>query len=170
MSVLKKGYKYLFTALEWFAMICMVIMVIVVFIEVILRYLFGTGFKWSQEIPTLMMVWFGFIGIAIGVIEKIHISIEFFTMKLPKKITQTMDRANYLIIAIFGGYMIHYGIQIMRLTSKTTLPATKWPSAVLYLILPLSGVLILINGILIAVGLDRKFMDFLISDDSLREE
>ena len=55
MSALRKGFRFLFQALEWFAMICMVILTIIVFIDVILRYIFKQGFPWTQEVATLML-------------------------------------------------------------------------------------------------------------------
>ena len=83
MGVIRKAFLLLFKALEWFAMICMVVLTAIVFTDVILRYIFKQGFSWTQEVSTLMMVWFSLVGMAIGVLEKIHISIEMFTSRLP---------------------------------------------------------------------------------------
>lgn len=70
MNFLRKACRVLFRALEWFAMICMVVLTVIVFTDVILRYIFKQGFSWTQEIATLMLVWFSLIGMAIGVLEK----------------------------------------------------------------------------------------------------
>lgn len=158
MNTIRKILIGFFKLLEFFALLCMIIMILVVFIEVIKRYLFGTGYNWSQEISTLLMVWFGFAGIAIGVIEKIHMSIELFTMKLPKKIIKLLERINAILISIFGCFMIYYGLIIMNITKTSTLPATKWPSAVLYFILPFSGTLVFINGVLLIFNKAEKFI------------
>ena len=86
MRILQKASRFLFKALEWFAIICMVVLTVIVFTDVILRYIFKQGFPWTQEVATLMLVWFSLIGMAIGVLERIHISIEMFTSKLPAKV------------------------------------------------------------------------------------
>ena len=156
MDVLRKTCRILFKALEWFAIICMVILTIIVFIDVILRYIFKQGFSWTQEVATLMLVWFSLIGMAIGVLEKIHIGIEMFTARLPKKAISVLESVNHILIAVFGGAMIYYGLTIMNMTKLSTMPATKMPSAVLYIILPLSGVLVVVNAILVAAKHDRK--------------
>ena len=156
MSALRKGFRFLFQALEWFAMICMVILTIIVFIDVILRYIFKQGFPWTQEVATLMLVWFSFIGMAIGVLEKIHISIEMFTSKLPEKAIAVLESVDHVLMAVFGGLMIYYGAVIMNMTKLSTMPATKLPSAVLYIILPLSGILVLLNAVLVAIRQDKK--------------
>ena len=66
MSTLRKACRCLLKALERFAMICMVCLTVIVFTDVILRYIFKRGFAWTQEIATLMLVWFSLIGMAIG--------------------------------------------------------------------------------------------------------
>ena len=150
MAFLRKAFRGLFKALEWFAMICMVVLTVVVFCDVVLRYIFKQGFSWTQEIATLMLVWFSLIGMAIGVLEKIHISIEMFTSHLPEKVISIIESIDHVLIAVFGGVMLYYGIVIMQMTKSSTLPATKMPSAVLYVILPISGLLILLNALLVA--------------------
>ena len=156
MNYLRKLCRIVFKALEWFAIICMVVLTCIVFADVILRYIFKQGFAWTQEIATLMLVWFSLIGMAIGVLEKIHISIEMFTAKLPAKAISVLDSINHLLIAVFGGLMIYFGTLIMNMTKMSTMPATKMPSAVLYVILPLSGILVLLNSVLVAAKQDTK--------------
>ncbi|MBR1690520.1 MAG: TRAP transporter small permease [Oscillibacter sp.] len=159
MELLRKGSRLLFKALEWFAMLCMVAMTIIVFIDVILRYIFRQGFPWTQEVATLMLVWFSLIGMAIGVLEKIHISIEMFTAKLPSKAIRVLESIDHILIAVFGGTMVYFGLVIMNATRLSTMPATKLPSAVLYVILPLSGLLVLLNAILVAAGQSGKISE-----------
>jgi TRAP-type C4-dicarboxylate transport system permease small subunit len=158
MAFLKKLFFLFFRALENLATFFMVIMVLVVFFNVLQRNFLKSSLKWSDEISTLMMVWFGFLGIAIGILERIHISIEVFTMKFPKKAIDIITRAGYILIAIFGFLMVRYGIQIMSVTKNSTMPATQWPSSVLYVMLPLSGVLVIINSILVVFNLDKAVL------------
>ena len=66
---------------------------------------------------------------------------------------------DHILIAVFGGAMVYYGLLIMNMTKLSTLPATKMPSSVLYVILPLSGLLVLINAILVAANQDKKIFD-----------
>lgn len=159
MNFLRKACRVLFKALEWFAMICMVVLTVIVFTDVILRYIFKQGFSWTQEIATLMLVWFSLIGMAIGVLEKIHISIEMFTAKLSAKAISVLESFDHILIAVFGSLMVYFGLMIMNMTKLSTMPATKMPSSVLYVILPLSGLLILLNAILVAAKQDTQIAD-----------
>ena len=152
MRILQKASRFLFKALEWFAIICMVALTVIVFTDVILRYIFKQGFPWTQEVATLMLVWFSLIGMAIGVLEM-------FTSKLPAKVIRVLESIDHILIAVFGGAMVYYGLLIMNMTKMSTLPATKMPSSVLYVILPLSGLLVLLNAILVAAGQDKKIFE-----------
>ncbi|MDR1470722.1 MAG: TRAP transporter small permease [Spirochaetaceae bacterium] len=161
MNVLKKVYLVFSKILENFAALFMAIMVLVVFANVVMRNLFNRGISWGDEIPTLLMVWFSFIGLAVGVVEHVHMSIEIFTMKLSEKALDRLVRFGYLIVGIFGAFMVRYGTRIMGVVSRTTMPATQWPSSVLYIILPVSGVLVVLNSFLVATKLDRKILSAL---------
>ena len=158
MQAARKAFRVLFKALEWFAMICMVVLT-VVFVDVILRYIFKQGFAWTQEVATLMLVWFSLIGMAIGVLEKIHISIEMFTSKLPAKAIGILESVDHILMAAFGGLMVYYGVVIMNMTKLSPMPATKLPSSVLYVILPLSGILVFLNAILVAAKRDKHILE-----------
>ena len=96
---------------------------------------------------------------AIGVLEKIHISIEMFTSHLPEKVISIIESIDHVLIAVFGGVMLYYGIVIMQMTKSSTLPATKMPSAVLYVILPISGLLILLNALHVAAKQEKKIFN-----------
>ncbi len=159
MQAARKAFRVLFKALEWFAMICMVVLTVIVFVDVILRYIFKQGFAWTQEVATLMLVWFSLIGMAIGVLEKIHISIEMFTSKLPAKAIGILESVDHILMAAFGGLMVYYGVVIMNMTKLSTMPATKLPSSVLYVILPLSGILVFLNAILVAAKRDKHILE-----------
>lgn len=158
MKTIRHIFKLLFKVLENWSMFCMVLMVLVVFVEVIKRYVFRQGFPWSQEIATLMIVWFGFIGIAIGVLERIHMNIELFTRRFSPRVIRVIESAGYVLVFAFGAAMVYYGIQIMQVAGHSTLPATKWPSAMVYIVLPVSGFLVAVNALLCFLGADRKLV------------
>jgi TRAP-type C4-dicarboxylate transport system permease small subunit len=160
-AFLKKSFLLFFRLLENLAGFFMVVMVLIVFLQVVLRNVFRYGLPWTDEIATLMMVWFGFLGISIGVLERIHMSIEVFTMRFPEKIVDKIIRGGYILVALFGCLMLWYGIQIMRVTQNSTMPATQWPSSVLYIVLPLSGVLVALNSILVVFNLDKTIISLL---------
>jgi TRAP-type C4-dicarboxylate transport system permease small subunit len=161
MMFFRKIFLVFFKLLEKLALVFLSIMVLIVFANVVMRNVFNYGLPWGDEVATLMMVWFGFLGIAIGVLERVHMSIELFTMKFPPRVIDSIIRAGYALVAFFGILMVRYGVQIMSVTSNSTMPATQWPSHVLYIVLPLSGALVAVNGLLVVCNLDKKILGML---------
>ena len=127
-------------------------MTLTTFVQVILRYFFNSGFRWVEEVCTLCIVWYGFISIAFGIINKEHISITAATRWLPKKVRKYWDRFNYLLVGAYGLFMVIYGSQITQLVVKQTLPATKWSYSIVYASIPFGGALLVIFSLMVATG------------------
>ena len=51
---------------EIFALTSMVAMTLIVTLQVITRRIFNFVYFWSEEVTLLLLIWFGFLGIAIG--------------------------------------------------------------------------------------------------------
>ena len=131
-------YKLLFRYSEF----VLLIIVVLVTTQVILRKFFSTSLVWSEEVSLLLVVWMAFIAMAIGVAENLHISISMFFDKFPKAMQTWVARINHVLIAIVGVIFIYYGSILAYYTRNSTLPTTKWPSLVLYLMIPVSGIYI----------------------------
>ena len=57
-------------------------MTIITFIQVILRYVFGTGLVWSLEATTYAFAWLVLIGMSYGVRTRAHIAVDLFSSRL----------------------------------------------------------------------------------------
>ncbi|MCE9679435.1 TRAP transporter small permease [Shewanella sp. AS1] len=60
-------------------------MTILVFVEVIARFFFNTGFLWIQELTLTLCGWFVLFGMSYGVKVGAHIGVDAFVSKLPPK-------------------------------------------------------------------------------------
>lgn len=123
--------------------------------EVISRKFLGTSIRWSEEVALFFMVWMAFISMAIGVQKHLHISIEYFFDHLPKPIANIVAKLDLLVVGAIGVIMVTNGINLVKVTMSSTLPATNWPAGTLYLMIPVSGVFIIYFTILNLFGLER---------------
>ncbi|QSX32563.1 TRAP transporter small permease [Shewanella avicenniae] len=60
------------------------LMTILVFVEVVARFFFNTGFLWIQELTLTLAGWFVLFGMSYGVKVGAHIGVDAFVSKLPK--------------------------------------------------------------------------------------
>jgi C4-dicarboxylate transporter DctQ subunit len=57
---------------------------LLVFVEVVLRFGFGTGFLWSQELTLHLSAWFVLFGASYGLKMGSHIGVDAFVRVLPR--------------------------------------------------------------------------------------
>lgn len=124
------------------AKVLLVAMTLLIFVSVFYRYVLNRGIKWSDEVSMLMMVYFGFISIAYGVKKHLHLSVELFYNMFPKKLQAICSKVTTAIVALLGIVMAVYGVKLIQSTMNNVMTATRWPSATLYMVVPVTGVLI----------------------------
>lgn len=153
---MRKIYHWINRAADVFAAIMLAGMVLIVFLQVVTRYFFAYTPSWSEETSLLLMVWFGFMGVSIGVGEKLHLKIEVATKGLPEKVRWYMDKFALLFVVGMGVFMTWQGWKLVQVTSLSTMAGTKLPSSVLYFAIPLSGALVILHAVIQFLGLDSK--------------
>ena len=156
MDLLRKISLKFDTLYETVALLSLTGVILVVCLQVITRKLFNFVFFWSEEVTMLLLVWFSFMGIAIGFREGLHMGIDSFTDGLPVWINQWLDKFIEVINFAVGIYLIYYGWQFTELMHNTTLAATKLPNSVVYVVMPITGVMTCIYSALHIFGKDTR--------------
>ncbi len=82
------------------------LMVVVTFINVVLRYLFNASLIWGLEVTLILFAWLVIFGISYGVKKTIHLGVDALTAQLssgPKRATALFAA---VICLIYGGLMM----------------------------------------------------------------
>lgn len=140
------------------AEVTLVAMVLIIGVNVFMRYVLSSGLKWGEEISLVLVIWFSFIAMAIGVRKNLHISIHLFRRPVPLLDT-ILDKLKAATAVFVGMVIFWYGNIILQFMSRSILPATRLPSSVMYAILPLSAVLIIYEGVTDLFGYDTSIHD-----------
>lgn len=88
--------------------VMLAIMVILVFLQVVMRYVFESSLSWSEEVSRFFFLWIIWLGSAYATKKNSHISIDFITSRLPKKALKIVIILKYVIwmaFAIFLAYV-----------------------------------------------------------------
>lgn len=134
-------------------------MVVIVLLTVILRFFFNTGLSWAEEVPRLLVGYFAFIACAMGVRDRMHISMNIVYNIFPKEgaVRRFMVIFGDICVCLCGLFMLYYGgsrcIRMMSLPGM--LPITQWPNWVRYAVIPLAGFTIAFDSILYITGVLR---------------
>lgn len=142
MNFIKKAGLWIDSIFEKAALLSLVALIFVVTTQVMTLKLFNFVFFWSEEVTLLLLAWFAFMSIAIGFREYIHLGIDSFTNLFSKKFNKVWDKVIMLSTLAFGMYLVIQGWDFTVLMMDSTLPATKLPSSVTYLAMPITGMMI----------------------------
>jgi TRAP-type C4-dicarboxylate transport system permease small subunit len=147
MRLIRLAFDKIFLALTWFAFALLVAMSLITFSNVFCRYVLQFSIAWADEISLVLLVWFVFIALAIGVRKKIHFAIDFLVYWLPKKFLDSVARrfVDFLTFG-FGGVLIYFGIELIKIGSFSTLASVNLPSYFEYAFVPVSGALVLFSA------------------------
>jgi TRAP-type C4-dicarboxylate transport system permease small subunit len=142
MDLYKKIVNGICTVFEIIAALSLFAMLVVVTIQVVLRYFFNNAPGWSEEMARQFMILFCFIAMALGVRDKIHIALTIVADRALKKITLPLEILGKALILIMGIMMsINMGPYFTKLKFNR-LPGTGIPVGWQYLFPTTVGVLI----------------------------
>ena len=134
--------------LVYIAKVMMIVMVLIIFVNVVLRYVFNSGLMWSEEVALLLAVWFIFIAMSLGVKQGLHINIALFPeSRQPHRMKRTLAGLKSIAILTVALTMLVHGWKLVEFTMKSIMPATQWPAGLLYAILPVSAVIMIYESL-----------------------
>ena len=122
------------------------IMVLNVLWQVFTRFFTETPSSFTDELARYLMIWLGILGAAYVAGKEEHVSIDFFAKKFSEK--RQLLISKFISIAIMGFAlfgMVVGGSRLVYITTKLEQfsPSLKIPLAVVYGVIPISGILII---------------------------
>jgi TRAP-type C4-dicarboxylate transport system permease small subunit len=127
---LKKVLKWLDNYLEMsICIILMSAMTLLVFVQVIMRYVFQNSLSWSEELARYLFIWLIYIGISYGCKIMKHIKIDAGLKLFPKKIRPLIVVLGDLLVLGFAIYIVITGYELilMQVRLHKVSPALQLP-------------------------------------------
>lgn len=125
----------------------MAALVVIVFWQIICRYVLRASNGWTQEISTLLFVWATFLGASLSVRSGAQIAMKVLLQKMPRISSNIMSFIAAVICEAFYVILTWSGVAAMQLFSDASTPALRIPMAVPYLAIAFSGIAMLFFGI-----------------------
>ncbi len=125
--------------------VIMSVMVVNVLWQVISRFIVGSPSSFTDELARYLMIWIGVLGAAYVSGKKRHVAIELLPARAGKRtqrrlriLVSVLVLAFALLAMVLGGSRLVYISYLLGQKS----PALQIPLALVYIIIPLSGLLI----------------------------
>jgi TRAP-type C4-dicarboxylate transport system permease small subunit len=131
-------------------------MALLVFANVVARYVFNHSFVWAEEVSRYMMVWVGFLGAGLVLRLGAHIAVDVFQDLLPRRAAQAM-RAG--VVAVLGASllaMLWLGGSYVHFAWGQETPVLNWNFGLVYLAIPIGAFLMLVHLVLVAAPYVRE--------------
>jgi C4-dicarboxylate transporter, DctQ subunit len=110
--------KFLKRLDEWLIALLLAAMTLLTFTQVVLRYVFNSGFTWSLQLTSVMFAGMIFIGISYGVRVGAHIGVDAVVKMLPPKPRRFASIVAVLCCLLYAG-MVIYGSMIYVMKMKS---------------------------------------------------
>ena len=124
----------------------MAIMTIDVLWGVFTRYALGQQASWSEELARFLLIWIGILGSAYAAGKNYHLAIDLLSPKLSTAAAARVAVLIRLLIILFAFFVLVIGggrlIYITQVLGQIS-PALQIPMTLVYMVLPISGLLIL---------------------------
>ena len=126
--------------LEKFFIVAMLsAMILLAFLQIVLRNVFSTGISWGDPLVRYLVLWVGFIGASLATREEKHITIEVFSRWISGSSWRYLKLISQLISAVICGLLTVAGWMFVQNEAQmggAALP--KIPSWVLQMIIPIT--------------------------------
>ncbi len=156
----KSAVHRMITLEQWICVIFSAVFMLLMMLQVILRYVFNAPLYGVDECVIALMVWYSALGVVVVYWEKGHAMIGFVIKYTGPRMQRFILLVSELIVVIIAGVLAKYGYELFLL-QKATQPVGGMPfNRSFYFALP-----VVIMGIsMLIAGAFRVFETILIED------
>jgi len=135
-------------------------MVIMLFAQVISRYVFSFPVMWSEEMGRYIFIWLSYLGGAFALKEKRHLFVDVLFNKLKYSLRMKMLFIIYFLVLIFLSFVFIYGLQYTKLNWYEFAYSTRFVKVGwAYAAIPVGSLFMIINIIRILAEILKKGSD-----------
>lgn len=130
--------------------VLMAVIVLDVSWQVITRFILKNPSPYTEELAGFLLIWIGVLGASYALYTKAHLGIDVLTYKLTGAKKQIVEIFIYLTVILFALFvMVIGGFNLVKLTLTLNQisPALNIKMGYVYLVVPLSGLLMIFYSI-----------------------
>lgn len=116
-------------AISYLASSAMAVIVIIVFMNVFMRYVLNTGLTWSDEVSIDLFIWFIFLGGILAGLDGLHLKVDVFTDRMPPKMQKVCKVISCGFILFSMGILLIGGLSQIEVTKNNISSATGLSAA-----------------------------------------
>ena len=149
----KKVWNFLLDLDQKASGILFVVIMVLLFLQVVTRYVLGHSFTWTEELSVILFVWMTYFGISSAVTHRKHLRVSALLNAVPFKVRKGMLITDNVIFMVVCVYLIFPKLQLIRSLGAARTPILRIPKAVSYWLIPVAMVITCIKLVLDTIRL-----------------
>ena len=146
------GFDDLLARGEAWALIGLVsVMTIIVFLQVIYRYILTEPLHWSEEMARYLFVWLSLLGAALAFQRRGHFGFEVLVQRFPPRERRVLGVVTHLLAGFLLSILLVQGILLVQKTSLQESPAMGMAMGWAYACIPVGAALMLFHLLVIMI-------------------
>ncbi|WP_127125768.1 TRAP transporter small permease [Georgenia sp. SYP-B2076] len=134
--------------LRWFCVTLFAVMIALVLWQVVARWTVG-GNVWTEVTARIVFIWQGLVGAAYVIGEKEDVAMDFLVKRFKPVVVKAVEIFAHLVVGGFAVWvMIYGGSKFIESTWDDTVQLLPFSQGQVYLVLPITGALIVLYSIL----------------------
>jgi len=139
------AFKVLRHPLETAICSLLIAMTIVVFSQVIARYVLQAPLSWSEELARFLLMWLSMLSAAYGFKTKSHFALKFLVERVPNLAQRFVAVLVHLVVALFFAVLLYYSVIFVNGVDGHIAPALQISMQIPYASIVVGCALILIE-------------------------
>lgn len=118
--------------------------VVITFVQVVLRYVFNSSFFGSEELSRFLFAWLIFMGATLALDQGLHFGVDVLVGRLPSALQRVFFAVGQGVVLTVLSILLVKGIQLTALNWRQLSPSLQIPVTFPYAAVPTAAVLMIL--------------------------
>lgn len=131
-------------------------MAVLVFLQVLFRYVLNSPLDWSEELSSFAFVWMALLGASVGLRHNQHPRLDIFFNRFPvglQKVVMTLVNLSIIFVLVV---LSIFGVKLTLAMRMQRTAALGYSVSFVYMVLPISAVIMLVHVIVQTVQPSKR--------------
>ncbi len=137
--MMKRFEQLMIRAIEFAFSVCLLIMLVLILVQVLLRYGFNESIGGANEFATILFGYTSALGIATAIARREHMAISWFVNRLPSTSRQRVDAIGLILLFMLNIIILCYSFKWMAYTGSRMIPILQVPRWTAQMAIPIGA-------------------------------
>lgn len=124
--------KFIVNIDQYVSAVLFIVIMVLLFLQVVTRYVFRHSFTWTEELSVLLFVWMTYMGVSSAVTYRKNLRIDALLDVVPFRVKKLLLIISDVIFILFNLYLIVPFVELIGSIGGSRTPILGIPKAITY--------------------------------------